>query len=492
VKLFKHPLTYAILLLALCLGAIGYAVLRTHLAPPAAQVDVRGAKAKKDTNAAKAGLPNQKAVVSQSALGQGAAHEGTQVRGASAPARPVPAGHGPQPIPQAGVTAVPGTGPMALPQAPLPPTPVTPLAQAGAQSAPPQQPPLAPTAPKDAPSVQGQDPNSPAPGQSVASSTPAQPQEALPAPSKEPLAPAAPGGAVPVGAKTLPPQKPGKISFIVMGLGRQSEVTSLATSLPKEVGLAFHAGQDVTPQQKEAQAKGYETFVMLPMEPLDYPMSDPGPGTLLTGLDASENVRRLGLHLEGRTPCMGVIPFMGSRFLFSTKDLAPVMQMLAQQKLIFVDTGISLQSVAGKIAKDTHTDEIKVGASLGDEIADAGPMAARLEELEALSRKKDHLVVLVQARPMVLQALKDWCQALSQKNISLVSVGSIFSRSNASLVPATAPVPVSLADLPSIQAPQASQGSAPLPTTPTPLGQVSSAPQSAPQQPPVPIKKGVS
>ena len=49
---------------------------------------------------------------------------------------------------------------------------------------------------------------------------------------------------------------------------------------------------------------GHEVLIGLPMEPADYPRRDPGPQTLLTSLDAAENLKRLRLGDEPRPPAM--------------------------------------------------------------------------------------------------------------------------------------------------------------------------------------------
>ena len=42
-----------------------------------------------------------------------------------------------------------------------------------------------------------------------------------------------------------------------------------------------------------ARGEGHEVLLQVPMEPFDYPDNDPGPQTLLTSLDAGQNIDRL-------------------------------------------------------------------------------------------------------------------------------------------------------------------------------------------------------
>ena len=52
-------------------------------------------------------------------------------------------------------------------------------------------------------------------------------------------------------------------------------------------------GGDLERLVARARDEGHEVLLQVPMEPFDYPDNDPGPQTLLTSLDAGQNIDRL-------------------------------------------------------------------------------------------------------------------------------------------------------------------------------------------------------
>ena len=86
-----------------------------------------------------------------------------------------------------------------------------------------------------------------------------------------------------------------RIAIVVGGLGIGSVATSEALSkLPGAVTLALAPyGSNLDQLAARARGNGHEVLLQVPMEPFDYPDNDPGPQTLLTSLDAAQNVDRM-------------------------------------------------------------------------------------------------------------------------------------------------------------------------------------------------------
>jgi hypothetical protein len=73
----------------------------------------------------------------------------------------------------------------------------------------------------------------------------------------------------------------------------------------------------------------------LPMEPFDFPDSDPGPHTLRAGVDEDSNLQRLTWTLSRFTGYAGVTNLLGQRFLSDSDVLSPAMTYLARRGLYF-------------------------------------------------------------------------------------------------------------------------------------------------------------
>jgi len=103
-----------------------------------------------------------------------------------------------------------------------------------------------------------------------------------------------------------------KVAIVITRLGQNPDVIEAAIRLPGVATLAFlpHT-RKLEEWVKKARDAGHEVLINLPMEPLDFPRSDPGPYTLLTSLDQAENVRRLEWVLSRTTGYVGVTNFHG-------------------------------------------------------------------------------------------------------------------------------------------------------------------------------------
>jgi Divergent polysaccharide deacetylase len=86
-----------------------------------------------------------------------------------------------------------------------------------------------------------------------------------------------------------------RVALIVAGLGVSTSATSTAIAqLPGPVTFAFMPyGAEVERLAALARSEGHEILLQVPMEPFNYPDSDPGPQTLLTSLTPEQNLERL-------------------------------------------------------------------------------------------------------------------------------------------------------------------------------------------------------
>ncbi|MBU6445480.1 MAG: divergent polysaccharide deacetylase family protein, partial [Alphaproteobacteria bacterium] len=122
---------------------------------------------------------------------------------------------------------------------------------------------------------------------------------ALIEPTREgPLPRIADNGRTPMAAYAPPvatPKGKPQIALVISGLGVSAKATEAALkTLPPGVTLAFapYAG-DAQRWVSEARRLGHEVLLEVPMEPYDFPDSDPGPHTLRPTLDENGNLDRL-------------------------------------------------------------------------------------------------------------------------------------------------------------------------------------------------------
>ncbi len=223
---------------------------------------------------------------------------------------------------------------------------------------------------------------------------------------------------------------PGKfrIAIVVSGLGISAKATTAAlASLPPGVTLGFapYAG-DVQHWVSQARQFGHEVLLEVPMEPFDFPDSDPGPHTLRAGVDEDSNLQRLTWSMSRFTGYAGVTNLLGQRFLSDSDALSPALTYLARRGLYFYDNGADVQSVAPEAASATAAPFAKTDETL-DGIQTALEIDRRLSALEDEARAHGSAIGSGFLYPVTVDRIAAWSKGLSARGFVLVPVSAIVS-----------------------------------------------------------------
>src|SRR5262249_28052576 len=141
--------------------------------------------------------------------------------------------------------------------------------------------------------------------------------------------------------------------------------------------------QNVVDRAREA---GHEILVEVPMEPFDFPESDPGPHALLVAASAEENLNRLQWSISRVTGFVGVTNLLGGRFLGEQNAIEPVLHETARRGLLFFDDGANASSLALTGARHVKA-PIATGTFALDAIQTRDAVDKKLLELEAEARR---------------------------------------------------------------------------------------------------------
>ena len=220
-----------------------------------------------------------------------------------------------------------------------------------------------------------------------------------------------------------------RIAIVITNLGVSATSTQSAIQeLPGAVTLAFAPYARRLDEWIDAsRAAGHEVVITLPMEPLDYPRSDPGPYGLLTTLDAEQNLRRLEWVLSRFTGYVGVTNFLGSRFTTDAQALRPILVELKRRGLMFVDGRDNPLSVAPHLATEVGLPRA-VNDIFLDQQASRIAIDGQLEEVEKTARKNGAAVAFGQPFPITIARLKRWIRGLSERGFVLAPVSAVAGR----------------------------------------------------------------
>jgi uncharacterized protein len=217
----------------------------------------------------------------------------------------------------------------------------------------------------------------------------------------------------------LDDQRP-RIALLVVGLGLQADLTEAAIALPGEISLHFSAyAADLPGWFERARRAGHEVLLDLPMEPLDYPASDPGPHTLLASNSTEENLKRLDWLLARATGYVAVAGG-GARFAASERTSA-VLDVLARRGLALIELN------QPKLA--TAANAVGLPYASAASAIDADPSALAIDAaLAGLGRQAvqhGSALAFVQAYPISLERLRRWSASLEGKGLVLAPVSAV-------------------------------------------------------------------
>jgi polysaccharide deacetylase 2 family uncharacterized protein YibQ len=223
------------------------------------------------------------------------------------------------------------------------------------------------------------------------------------------------------------------VAIVVGGLGvGAAKTTDAIMKLPPAVTLAFTPyGSDPARLAERARAQRHEILLQIPMEPFDYPDNDPGPQTLLTTLEAEQNLDRLYWHLSRLQGYAGVANFMGARFVVADTMMQPIIREAAKRGLGYLDDGSAPRSVASSLAAGLAMPFAKADLSI-DAVPTAVEIDRELAKLETLAKEHGVAVGVASALPVSIERIGAWSRTLESRGVMLVPLTTIMLKSKSS------------------------------------------------------------
>ena len=230
------------------------------------------------------------------------------------------------------------------------------------------------------------------------------------------------------------------IAVVIGGFGLSAGATKLALDhLPPAITVSFAPyASDLQYWVDAARAAGHEVLVEVPMEPFDFPASDPGPHTLLTSAGEKENAKRLYWALSRATGYVGVTNLLGGRFLSEDKSIEPMLSELNKRGLLFFDNGASARSIAAAAAERLDAPHV-TGALLLDAVQNHAAIEVKLADLELQARENGVGVASGILYPITIQQVSEWAATLEARGFVLAPVTAVLARHQVTAEPAPQP-----------------------------------------------------
>jgi len=217
------------------------------------------------------------------------------------------------------------------------------------------------------------------------------------------------------------------VAIVVTGMGINEGATMEAiSSLPDNITLAFSPyGRSLQSSTAAARAGGHEYLLEIPMEPFDYPDSDPGPHTLLTGFTARVNLDRLFWLMAQTGGYMGMVNNLGARFTSSASDMAPFMEELGSRGIAYLDDGTSNRSLSRQLATANQVPFARASVRL-DQNPSRAAILTQLQILVEKARQNGQAIGIISALPVSINTIVSWSAQLDDQAIELVPASALM------------------------------------------------------------------
>ncbi|MBI1273710.1 MAG: divergent polysaccharide deacetylase family protein [Alphaproteobacteria bacterium] len=216
-----------------------------------------------------------------------------------------------------------------------------------------------------------------------------------------------------------------RVAIVITGLGMSTVNTAAAIdNLPHEVTLSFDAQSPVLGSWVfRARQVGHETLLGVPMEPFDYPRSDPGPGTLLTNLAPTENLTRLLDIMRRTSGYIGITTVSGAQFTTAPEAIEPVLREINRRGLVFFDAKAAPLSVAGEIARNLGMPHAEAALRI-DQVMTPEAIESALVQLARQAQQAGSAVGVAAANPLTFERINRWAARLERQGVVLAPLSA--------------------------------------------------------------------
>ncbi len=233
-----------------------------------------------------------------------------------------------------------------------------------------------------------------------------------------------------------------EIAIIVTGLGLSKSTAEHVDSLPQEVAVSIspysYFGAELADKLNKL---GREVLVEVPMEPTDYPVTDPGPYALLAKSSLAENLSRIEWIL-GRVPN-------------AFAALTPYEEKFSDNVSVFRQTIGKISSkglaiVYGRFNNPARLDEIKRNANFdnfanvtavldGKESTLQGvTLEEKLIAAEKVAAEAGRIILLSKPYPQNMKKISTWARELGARRTAVLTPLSYVLKNEPPIIAKTA------------------------------------------------------
>jgi polysaccharide deacetylase 2 family uncharacterized protein YibQ len=229
-----------------------------------------------------------------------------------------------------------------------------------------------------------------------------------------------------------PSERPApRLALVLFGFGEDLDGARRVFDLAVPFAVAIAPDAKASSAMfRTAHAKGREVVLHIPLEPVNYPQLNPGPGTLLVTLKPDRATGTMRRWLDRSGPVVGVANHMGSLATQDMTLMGAVYRELRRRHLPF----IHVQPAAGSVCRPLAA-ELGVIYDEPDAVLDTEARAKNAKALDKRwnaileqARARGHAVVWVRATPLSREWLKRATTVKRLDGVDLAPLSGVMRR----------------------------------------------------------------
>ena len=226
------------------------------------------------------------------------------------------------------------------------------------------------------------------------------------------------------GPAAPPPSSLPKVAIIIDDLGYDKKLASKFIFLD---GIISFSVLPHSPFQKSIantiHRSGRDLLLHLPMEPMEYPIVDPGAGALLSSMAPDDLLDQLRNDLEAVPFAVGVNNHMGSRLTQDRARMRQIFTILKRRNLFFVDSLTSPRSCCKETALQLDLKFAQRNVFL-DHVQEPNAIRFQIKRLISVARKKGKAIGIGHPYPTTLEVLREELPNI-KKRVGLVKISEL-------------------------------------------------------------------
>jgi len=229
-----------------------------------------------------------------------------------------------------------------------------------------------------------------------------------------------------------PAERPApRLALVLFGFGNDLAGARRVFDLPVPFAVALAPDTKTSSAMfRAAHEKGREVVLHIPLEPVNYPQLNPGPGTLLVTLKPDRATGTMRRWLDQAGPVVGVANHMGSLATQDMTLMGAVYRELKRRHLPFIHVQPAAGAVCRSLAAELGVIYDEPDAVLDTEARAKTPKALdrRWSEIIEQARTREHAVVWVRVTPLTREWLTRATTAKRLDGADLAPLSGVMRR----------------------------------------------------------------